>query len=284
MKIAVHKKRRELIEKLQKGGIDAPAFEAGLFMCHFFSVDQKTLMSNVGMEIEEEDLEELEKAVGKRLSGEPLQYILGQWEFMGLPFFVEPGVLIPRSDTEILVERALEQMNEEDRGLSVLDMCSGSGCIGIAIAAFCEQARVMQWDYSQKAVALAQKNIQLNELTGRVSCREVDIFQAQGGAATFDYVLCNPPYLTKEDMENLQKEVSYEPEDALYGGEDGLDYYRFICENFWENIRRGGWLFFEGGASQEKDIRDIMEKAGFAQIRTFKDYGGNFRVICGKRA
>lgn len=282
MLISLDQTKAEIIKKLKEGAVLAPSFEASVLLCHFLDLSKERQLLGGEMEMEEEKVEALHGALKKRLGGMPLQYLVGRWEFMGLPFLVQPGVLIPRGDTEVLVEWAVEEIQKAGREVSVLDLCCGSGCIGIATAAFCKNAKVQLWDISREALAVACKNIEQNGLKERVKCKKADALHPEG-EELFDYILCNPPYLTKEDMENLQREVAFEPELALYGGEDGLLFYREICAQFFPHLHTGGKLYFEGGATQKEQIAKIMEESGFCDLVTYKDYGGKFRVICGKK-
>jgi release factor glutamine methyltransferase len=280
--ISLDQTKADLIKKLKEQDVLAPAFEASILLCHFLGFSKERLLAGGEAKVRTEEMKKLNEAVLKRLSGVPLQYLIGRWEFMGLPFWVNPGVLIPRGDTEVLVEWAVEDIQKREGEVSVLDLCCGSGCIGIAVASFCKNAKVQMWDISQKALSVGEQNIKLNGLDGRVICKRGDALQPEG-EERFDYILCNPPYLTKEDMKNLQREVAFEPETALYGGEDGLLFYRTICEQFYPHLHMGGKLYFEIGAGQRDDVAEIMKTNGFCDLVTYKDYGGVERVICGKK-
>ncbi|MBR0507844.1 MAG: peptide chain release factor N(5)-glutamine methyltransferase [Clostridia bacterium] len=217
--------------------------------------------------VTEADAKLLEPLIERRLSGEPLQYVLGEWEFYGLSFYVDKSVLIPRPDTEILVETAIGLLSEDRR--DVLDLCCGSGCIGIALAA-CASARVTAADISADALALAERNARRNGVA--LTTVQSDLFDAVEGA--FDLIVSNPPYLSGKEMDARDASLRYEPALALYGGEDGLDFYRRIAADYRRYLKPGGALLLEIGMTQ----RDAVE-ALFEHGECICDYGGRPRVI-----
>lgn len=211
-------------------------------------------------------------ALSRRLRGEPLQYILGEWEFMGLPFFVGPQALIPRPDTETLCEAALAFLQDKPRA-RVLDLCCGSGCIGVSLGKLAG-AEVTFADISPKALALAEQNARRNGVFGTFI--ESDMFAHIPG--TFDLIACNPPYLTQEEMQKLQREVTFEPALALFGGADGLDLYRRLAADWQDHVAPGGALFMEIGYTQGPAVQNL-----FPGSRVLKDYGHRDRVVCVKK-
>lgn len=211
----------------------------------------------------------LQQAVQRRLSGEPLQYILGEWEFMGLPFEVGPGALIPRQDTETLCEAALTWLKTRP-GASVLDLCCGTGCIGVSLAKL-GGAKAAFADISRSALALARRNARKNGVDG--AFYESDLLAAVPGA--YDLIACNPPYLSAEEMEHCQKELTFEPTLALFGGADGLDFYRRLATEWQDHVRPGGLLLMEIGANQGPAVREL-----FPGARILKDICGLDRVAC----
>jgi len=217
--------------------------------------------------VTESDAKALEPLIERRLSGEPLQYVLGEWEFYGLPFFVDHNVLIPRPDTEILVETAVKLLKDDRR--DVLDLCCGSGCIGIALAA-CASARVTATDLSADALALTRRNAERNGVSIRTV--ESDLFEAVEG--TFDLIVSNPPYLSKAEMDARDAALRFEPALALYGGEDGLDFYRRIAAAYRRYLRPGGALLLEIGMTQKETVKALFEPS-----ECIDDYGGRPRVI-----
>ena len=215
----------------------------------------------------ETDAKLLEPLIERRLSGEPLQYVLGEWEFYGLPFYVDETVLIPRPDTERLAETALSLLSEDRR--DVLDLCCGSGCIGITLAAL-GGARVTAADVSADALAMTERNARRNGVA--VKTVQSDLFDSVEG--TFDLIVSNPPYLSKEEMDTMEPGLRYEPALALYGGEDGLDFYRQIAKEYRRFLRPGGALLLEIGYTQKEAVEAL-----YGTGECVYDYGGNPRVI-----
>lgn len=216
----------------------------------------------------------------RRIDGEPLQYILGEWEFFGLKFYVGKGVLIPRQDTETLVELVIKKFSDK-KDLKVADLCSGSGCIGITIdkKLLCKDVSCIE--LSKEAISYLNRNILLNSSNAKVYEGDVLMESTAGEFSDLDLIVCNPPYLTKDDMRNLQQEVMFEPEIALYGGEDGLDFYRDITRIWKSSLGVGGMLAFEIGINQEVAVSQIMIEHGFENVRFIKDYCGVYRVVYG---
>lgn len=233
--------------------------------------------------------ESVEKAcmelTGRSLAGEPLAYILGKWSFYGLELTVTPDVLIPRDDTMAVVELALEQQKWLPSNPRILDLCTGSGCIGLALASQIKDARVTLADLSAKALRIAKKNVTDLRLSGRVSCIQADAMKpASSFLGQFDLLISNPPYVTGAEMEQLQPSVrDYEPHMALHGGEDGLDFYRAIVINFAPAIKDGGYLCFEFGMGQENDVCHILEANDFEILRLKKDTGRITRAVLSKK-
>lgn len=218
-----------------------------------------------------------EQMLRRRLLGEPLQYILGEWEFYGIPMLVGPGVLIPRADTEIAVEKAIELLKGKNAP-RVLDICAGSGCIGITIAKT-SNAKVSFLEKSDEAIQYLEKNLELNEVCGKVY--KADALEQPPMAENFDLIISNPPYIKTADLGSLQKEVQFEPKMALDGGEDGLIFYREIAKNYKPLINYGGSLVFEIGFDEADEVSKILENEGFKDVKAIRDYGGNMRVVIG---
>lgn len=246
-------KKEWILQRLQEGGVASAAFEAAQLA---------TL---------EEDA--VAAAVEQRISGYPLQYILGEWEFFGLPFFVGEGVLIPRPDTEILVEQALALLRDKP-GARVLELCAGSGCVSVAIAKNTD-AEVTAVELSSQAFVYLEKNIARNEAA--VKAVKADVLQGMEGR--FDLIVSNPPYIRTEVLQTLSAEVQKEPTMALDGGADGLRFYRAIAEIYKKNLAADGKLLFEIGYDQRESVSAVLQRAGYKNVRCFKDYGGNDRVI-----
>lgn len=245
------------------------AREARLFFCHALGWDMARLLSRQSDIFPGEYEKMLGEMLARRLAGEPLQYILGEWELMGLPFRVDARALIPRQDTETLVEAALGLIKE--RGYrTVLDLCCGTGCIGISLAAL-SGAAVTLADISADALALARENAEKNGVCARMT--ETNLFS--NIKRSFDLIACNPPYLSDADMAALQREVRFEPALALYGGADGLDFYRRIRTEYAAHLNPGGALLLEVGFGQAAAVCALFGENAYA----LRDLCGVERVV-----
>ena len=222
---------------------------------------------------------------GRVLAGEPVAYILGKWSFYGLELTVTPDVLIPRDDTMAVVELALDPRTRLPATPRILDLCTGSGCIGLALASQIRDARVTLADLSPRALKIAKKNTADLRLSGRVTCVQADAMKpADRFLGQFDLLVSNPPYITGAEMGSLQRSVKdYEPRIALYGGEDGLDFYRAIAENYTAAIKPGGYLAMEFGMGQEDSVCRILEGHDYEILRLNVDSGGITRAVLAKK-
>jgi release factor glutamine methyltransferase len=220
--------------------------------------------------------------IKKRSSGYPLQYILGEWEFYGLPFIVGEGVLIPRPDTETLVDKVLEYAGKHEN-LKIADLCSGSGCIATAIEKNTVNSDVYAVEISDIAYKYLEKNIELNSSSVKPYKADVLRYETAEKFRDFDVIVSNPPYLTEDDMKHLQKEVSYEPEMALYGNSDGLEFYRRIPEIWYNSLKHGGMMAFEVGMGQAQDVAEILKENGFKDIKAVNDLSGIARAVYGRK-
>ena len=208
----------------------------------------------------------------------PLQYLTGEQEFMGLPFCVNEHVLIPRQDTEVLVEEAIRVIQKEMPEAAVLDLCTGSGCIGISIQSFCSNTQVTAADISEDALKVAQKNAKENQVP--VKFVHSDLFKEISGS--YDMIVSNPPYIPSKVIETLMPEVrDHEPIKALDGKEDGLYFYRIIVKESRQYLKRGGWLIFEIGSDQAEAVKTLLQEAGYENIEVKKDLAGLDRVVYG---
>jgi len=263
---------------LEKNKIESSQFEAMCITEHIFGVRlQKLLLDKSPASAEQ--VVNANNIAYRRSQGEPLQYLLGRWEFYGLEFFVGEGVLIPRQDTETLVDTVISMELKESP--QILDLCSGSGCIGITLCKNIKNADVTAVEISEKAVGYINKNIKHNNADMKVLVGDVLNEKTADGFYDIDVIVCNPPYLTAEDMRLLQKEVTYEPEKALFGGEDGLDFYRKITSIWKKTLKDGGILAYEIGIGQENDVIKILEDNSFTNIKTVADLCGVTRVVYG---
>ena len=269
----------ELVRETAKSLSDNARFEAELIVMSAVGINRTQLVLDSRRDVTEEQREKVSEMVKRRQSGEPLQYILGECEFMSLDFYVESGVLIPRSDTETLVEAVIEK-TDENKNMKILDICTGSGCIGISTAHFRSSAYVDLIDISDKAIEIAKKNIVRNNVQSRVKVQKMDILN-EYPSEKYDIVVSNPPYIETEVIDTLQTEVkNHEPRLALDGGEDGLIFYRRITEIAPEILKKGGMLAFEIGYNQGKAVSALMGK-NFCDVRIIQDFSKNDRVVTG---
>lgn len=226
----------------------------------------------------EQDGKLTQENINRLMDGEPIQYVLGNWEFYDMTLTMHPNVLIPRPDTEILVDTAIAFLKSRTNP-TFLDLGCGSGAITLSVMKH-SGAQGTALDKNPDAVALTKQNATLNQLQPTVLSG--DLFNPPA-LPLFDAILSNPPYLDKRDMQELSVQVQNEPETALYGGEDGLDYYRFIAPHYASYLKAGGALIFEIGHTQAKAVAAIVEAAGYVDIQIYKDYGGNDRVVFCRR-
>lgn len=254
---------------------DSPAFEANEIIIFATDLDRSGILYKQNEQLSIGEKRVVKKCITKRKKGIPLQYILGEWEFYSLPFKVGKGVLIPRADSELLVDLVLEEIHSDNK-TTVLDLCSGSGALGIAVAKNCSNAAVTLVEKSIKAYGYLKDNVELNGVN--VKTIRADIFKWKPEIPA-DIVICNPPYITKDEMHSLQREVKKEPTTALLGGKDGLKFYRYLAESVGEFLKIGGKIFVEIGFSQANDVKALFEAAGLENIEIFKDLGGNDRVV-----
>ena len=226
----------------------------------------------------------LEEMARRRLAGEPVAYITGTWSFCGLELAVDENVLIPRSDTEVLVETALKLSGNRDSELRILDLCMGSGCIGCALAHFLPHSRVVLADVSAAALRAAKENVQRCALGTRALCVEADALTLPSPRlGSVDMIVCNPPYIPSAEIPTLDASVrDHEPHLALDGGEDGLKFYRAILGGWKGLLRQSGWLLFEVGETQADEVEKLLRLAGLRSLGREKDSGGYDRVVYGR--
>ena len=229
----------------------------------------------------EEICRRMESLVRRKLAGEPLAYLLGEWDFYGMTLSVTPDVLIPRDDTVAVAELAIKKTMYLEQNPRVLDLCTGSGCIGLAIAKRVPDAKVTLADVSPAALRVAKKNVAALRLSGRVFCVQADVLRpAAPFLGKFDLITANPPYITTEEMEKLDRSVrDFEPRIALWGGDDGLDYYRAIVKNFSPALRENGWLCLEFGMGQQDAVCGILRDGGYRIEELRRDNSDIVRAV-----
>jgi len=267
-------------DRIYKGtSSDIPAREAEILLEYILNISREKLYIKLYEEFPSEYLEEYKSAVSERASGKPLAYITHTKEFMSIPFFVDSSVLIPRPETEILVEEVIT-MAKNIKNPSVLDIGTGSGCIGLSIASYLKESYVCVTDISPEAIAIAKKNACHLSLTS-LSFYCGDLFEPVKGLV-FDIIVSNPPYISPEEMNTLSREVKdYEPYVALFGEEKGLFFYKKIIADAKNYLKKEGFLAFETGIAQASHVSNLMKIHGFEQIKIVKDLSGIERVVTG---
>lgn len=265
------------IETLNRAGIAEAKLDARLLLECVCQTDHSTLLAHPDREISKEELDKYNSFLERRSKREPVAYILGNWDFMGLSFKVNSDVLIPEQDTEVLVEEAMRYLED---GFRVLDLCTGSGCIALSLLNYTNNTSAVCTDISGKALAVAKENADNLGFSDRVKFLETDLFPEQD-EGKFDIVVSNPPYIATNVIDTLSPEVKdYEPRLALDGDDDGLAFYRRIVENVHKYLFSSGYLFLEIGYDQGKALTDMLEENGhFHDIEVIKDYAGNDRVV-----
>ncbi|MGK0465532.1 peptide chain release factor N(5)-glutamine methyltransferase [Clostridium sp.] len=265
---------------LKKVGIESYILDSQLLLSKVLNVDKLFIMINRSFELDTKQENEFMRLIQLRKNKMPVKYILSACEFMGMNFIVRPGVLIPRPDTEVLVEHVIEHINKRAY-TKVCDVCSGSGAIGIAIGEFVKDAKVTLYDISREAVALSKSNIERFDLSKRVHAEFSDLLQvAIDENKKFQAIVSNPPYIRDEVIPTLMEDVkNYEPYLALSGGEDGLDFYRRITKQSLQVLEKGGLLAFEIGYDQKEQVVRMLLKSGFKGVECIKDLSGNDRVV-----
>ena len=250
-------------------------------LCHVTGKSQEYILANQQLYASEAIGNELDALVARTQAGEPLAYILGQWEFYGLKLIVNENVLIPRDDTVAVAALAINHALFLNKDPRILDLCTGSGCIGLAIASRVKDARVTLADISKEALTVAKRNIQLNHLTGKVACVQADALgKPSAFLGKYDLIVSNPPYITTAEMEDLQPSVkNFEPHLALHGGEDGLVFYRNIAQNYKAALNPGGLLAFEFGDTQADQVCQILEENGYTILERSRDYNEIERAV-----
>lgn len=276
----VYKKAESILKREYK---DTYKYEIYSILKHCFNISKIDLIMKKDEAVEPEVQKKLFDIIKLRTEHVPLQYILGYWYFMDLKFKVGEGVLIPREDTEVLVRKSLDYLQNVESP-KIIDLCSGSGCVAISVKKKLDKkSEVYAAELSQIAFSYLQENIFLNEC--KVTAINGDIFKISSDFKDefFDAVISNPPYIKTEDLSRLQEEVKKEPRLALEGGEDGLYFYKNICKTWIPKLKSGGIIAFEVGINQAQDVKTIMENYGIRAIKIFKDINNIDRAVIGQK-
>lgn len=265
----------------EKKGVDSPRLTAEVLLAHVLGCDRIRLFMDLDRPLSRDELTAFRALIERRLSGEPSQYLTGRREFYGRTFHVDPRVLIPRPETELLVEAALRKV-PKDAPARLLDVCTGSGCIAITLAAERPQAQVWATDVSADALEVARGNAERLSVQERVQFLQGDLLAPVPSAEPFDVIVSNPPYIARAAIEGLSAEVRQEPRLALDGGADGLDLVRRITAGARAFLRPGGQLAMEIGEEQGAAVKGLFEAAGFGDVRVERDLARLDRLVIGR--
>jgi release factor glutamine methyltransferase len=273
------------VEELKRARTGNPLLTADLLLAHVLGWERPCVLSRTDHIVPEEAWTRLRDLITRRVQGEPLQYLTGEKEFYGLVFQVAPGVLIPRPETEILVEKALALIENHSRpGVRFADIGAGSGCIAISIAHEFPSALGWAVDISEAALRIARENAIRHKVSDRILLARSNLLDCFPPNEIFDFVLCNPPYVALRDSDSLPSEVrDYEPHEALFGGESGLDFYRKLFPEVFPRLVAGGYLLLEAGAGQAEWVGRQTEKEGFSLEATVDDLQGIPRCIIARK-
>jgi len=268
--------------------IDSPRLTAELLLSFVLEMERIQLYMNFDQPVQKEQLDKLHNMVDRCLQNEPVQYLTNRCEFYSLSFKVSPACLIPRPETELLVERAIEFLRNRQGRQYVCDLCTGCGCIAAAIAKNFADAKIIATDICDNALSIAAENIAKYNLDSKVELLQGNLFEPiinQLDVKEFDLIVCNPPYVSAAEYENLDEKVKkYEPKLALDGGEDGLDIYRRIAADAGSHLKKGGALLLEIGLLQGPAVKKLLEDSNaFSPIKIEKDFNNNDRIITAVR-
>lgn len=276
MEILIKDVVKQGCEMLKSAKVTDAENDSWLLAEYVLGITRQSFYINPKASVDESDADRYLKIIKQRADKIPLQYITGTQEFMGYSFKVNENVLIPRQDTELLVEKAAEHISSFEKNVKVLDMCTGSGCIAVSIDKICKNAKVTAVDISHKALDIAKENSENNHAD--IEFIQSDMFENVTGK--FDVIISNPPYIKTDEINVLMDEVkNHEPVIALDGDNDGLKFYRIIAENANEYLQKNGVILFEIGYDQGESVPEILREYKFKRIEVIKDLSGNDRVV-----
>ena len=269
-------------QRLRESGVEASTLEARELVCFGTGKSREELQRDSRLYASPEREAQVRRLVERRMAGEPVAYLIGEWEFYGLPLDISQDVLIPRTDTEVLAEQAIAYIQTLGE-CRVLDLCAGSGCVGLAIASQSPQARVVLGEIDDSALKICRQNIRRNNLSARVMPIQMDAREKPARSlGEFQCIVSNPPYIPTGDIAGLEASVrDYEPHMALDGGADGMDFYRSIAEQWKEALTPGGRIYFEVGIGQADAVLRLMRSQGFGDLQIIKDHHKIPRVVLG---
>ena len=266
-------------KRLMKVGIEDYVFEAKQIIKHITNLSAAAILSEYAKPLTKFQEDNLTAILRQREIRYPLQYIFGSWDFYGRSFYVGPGVLVPRADTEIVVEKALEFLKDKN-SQNILDLCAGSGCIGITLALEKCDSNVTLLEKYDEAIRYAEKNIRLSEAVN-TALYKGDIFEGSLNQNKYDLIVSNPPYIPQEEMSETSPETAFEPETALLAADNGLEFYKAIINNYKNSLNKNGMLLFEVGKGEAEAVAKLLQNADFKEIEIKKDYNGIDRAVSG---
>ena len=269
--------------RLRRCGVPDPSLEAGEIVCFASGKSREQLLRDLPLYTSDKLEREVESLLRRREAGEPLAYLIGEWDFCGMTLDITPDVLIPRQDSEVLAQRTVALLREGEPEARVLDLCAGSGCIGLACARSVPDCRVVLGEWQQSALRICRGNIRRCALNARVICLRLNALQPPPESlGSFHIIVCNPPYIPREEISRLDPSVrDYEPHTALDGGVDGLDFYRGIIPSWRGALIPGGTLLFEVGLGQDEAVAELLRGCGYTDIRVTLDTQGRRRIVEG---
>ncbi|MCR4607878.1 MAG: peptide chain release factor N(5)-glutamine methyltransferase [Oscillospiraceae bacterium] len=268
---------------LRNAGIETYSQEARLIVSSVSGKNPQEFLRDLRLYTSPSLEKKAVESAERRIAGEPIAYILGEWEFYGLPLYVTKDVLIPRADTEIIVEAAVDLLTGSKMDARILDLCCGSGCITCAVAHELPASKIIAVDISHAALEICRKNIALNRLSSRAICMQADAtMNPPASLGAFDMIISNPPYIASSEIAELDSSVrDYEPVWALDGGEDGLRFYKGIIKYWKSLLKEDGCILFEVGEGQAETVGEMLLSAGFRSVSYRKDTLGTDRVVIG---
>mgnify|MGYP006285407891 CR=1 FL=1 len=264
---------------------ETPRLDADLLLAHVLGLQRVQLYARFDTPVSDEQRQEFRKLVKRRVSGEPVAYLVGRRAFWQMDLQTDARALIPRPETEVLVEVALERLSEPDGELRIADVGTGTGAVALAIATERDDASVLATDISDEALALAESNIDEQGFSERIECLESDLLaDVPDRWIPFDMIVSNPPYVPESDRDDVMVDVrEYEPDEALFAGPDGLATIERLVAESHDALREGAWLVVEIAHSQGEDVSSLFERTGFGNVDIRQDYAGNDRVVSGQK-
>lgn len=264
-------------QKLQAAGIEDYVFEAKQIIKHITGLSATQILTQYNNKLSLFQENNLTALLRQREIRYPLQYIFGEWDFYGRPFYVGPGVLVPRADTETLIEAVLENLKEKETP-EILDLCAGSGCIGITLAKEKENSKVLMVEKFDEAIRYAKRNIERNSAFN-AEVEKGDIFESAFSDRKYDIIVSNPPYIPQTEMDEISPETKFEPETALLAEDEGMQFYKAITENYKNSLKENGVIAFEVGINQSERVAELLKAQGFKNVTVKKDLNSIDRVV-----